>query len=95
MMIDCREAAVLSSAELDRRLRRGERFSLWLHRLVCPACRLYKRQLEAMRRVARRFGEAPADSGVASPPARLDDAARARLRERLRAAAQGHGERDP
>ena len=92
-MIDCREAAVLSSAELDRRLQRGERVSLWLHRLVCPACRLYKRQLEAMRRVARRFGETPA-AGGAAPPVRLDDAARSRLRERLRAAAQERGDPD-
>ncbi len=94
-MIDCREAAVLSSAELDRPLRRGERLSLWLHRLVCPACRLYKRQLEAMRRVARRFGDASAEPGAAPPPVRLDAAARERLRQRLRAAAQGDDARDP
>lgn len=88
-MIDCREAAMLSSAELDRPLQRGERLSLWLHRLVCPACRLYKRQLEAMRRVARRFGDTSTEPGAQPPPVRLDEAARARLRERLRDAARG------
>ncbi|MEQ8662462.1 MAG: hypothetical protein RLW62_16730 [Gammaproteobacteria bacterium] len=86
-MIDCRRAAELTSHEHDRPLARGERVALWLHRLFCPPCRLYQRQLEALQRLARRYGAVGgADTPGERATPRLDDAARARLRAGLRAA---------
>ncbi|MEQ8231815.1 MAG: hypothetical protein RLW61_08645 [Gammaproteobacteria bacterium] len=91
-MIDCREASELTSRELDRRLGRRQRVALWLHRLLCPACRFYRRQLDSIRRVSSRLGTAApgADEAAGSTP-RLDAAARERLRARLRAATGDKG----
>lgn len=81
-MIDCREASTLTSAELDRPLTTGERVSLTLHRFFCAPCRAYRKQIAALRRLTTRLRDAEPRSGDDE----LDDDARARIRERLRAA---------
>ncbi len=78
-MIDCSEATRLTAATPERPLSLGERIGLALHRLLCPPCRFYRRQLEAMRRAAR-------DLEAGAPDAGLGDDARARIREKLRRA---------
>ena len=55
MKIDCSEASTLTSASYDRKLTAGEIVRLAIHRLICGPCRLYKKQLETMRRCATRL----------------------------------------
>ncbi|MCB1749302.1 MAG: hypothetical protein H6977_06950 [Gammaproteobacteria bacterium] len=80
-MIDCNEATRLNASAPERPLTLGERISLTLHLALCPPCRYFRRQMAALRAAARGL-EADA---VPKPPV-LEDAARERLRERLRAA---------
>ena len=77
-MIRCDEAVRVANLGLDQPLSLGQRLGLAVHRLICGPCRLYRKQLEAMRGIARKLAE-PQASGAA-----LDDAARERLRQSLR-----------
>jgi hypothetical protein len=81
-MVNCDKASTLTSASLDRRLTLREFVGLWVHRAVCGPCRAYRKQLLLMRRRARRLGGAP----VAAAP--MDDAAKDRIRARLRATSE-------
>lgn len=84
-LIDCREASQLTSAELDRPLTLRDRIRLGLHRLMCAPCRLYRRQLELLRRQAAKLPAAASDH-------RLDATARERIRARLRDAVDSDGD---
>lgn len=53
-MMNCRQAARLLSAAMDRPLTRGERLALRLHTLLCTGCRNYRRQIAFLRRACRR-----------------------------------------
>lgn len=77
-MIRCDEAVRVANRGLDEPLSLSQRLGLAIHRLICGPCRLYRKQLEAMRGVAQKLAE-PQASGAA-----LDDGARERLRQRLR-----------
>lgn len=79
MIVDCREATELTSAELDRPLTFRERARLTAHRIFCAPCRAYRRQLETLRGLATRLSDAPP-----AGEEKLPDDARARIRERLR-----------
>lgn len=48
LMIDCRQAARLISAELDRSLPWTERLALRGHLLICKACPNFRRQVRLM-----------------------------------------------
>ena len=54
-MISCRKAQALSSLGLDRPLRLSERLALWLHILMCAACRAYFKELRRLRSLIRRL----------------------------------------
>ncbi|MGE0387005.1 MAG: zf-HC2 domain-containing protein [Gammaproteobacteria bacterium] len=55
-MLTCEQASRLLSERLDRPLRIGERLALGTHVLMCTACRQFSRQMEALRKAARRYG---------------------------------------
>ncbi len=78
-MLTCREAAVLVSANQDRELRWPERLQLRLHLVICAMCRRYAREIDFLSRVIRRDGKWISGAGLA----RLDAAARERIRRRL------------
>ena len=54
-MMNCKEAAVLMSQAMDRRLGWTERAALRLHLLICAGCANYRAQLDVLRRACRRF----------------------------------------
>ncbi len=78
-MLTCEETAQLVSESLDRTLRLRERFALRLHLLGCAMCSRYARQLKFLQRVCADGAEEQLTS-----PAELSDAARERIRNRLR-----------
>lgn len=47
--ITCEEASRLLSESLDRKLSRRERWALWLHTLLCTACRKLAHQWRLIR----------------------------------------------
>jgi hypothetical protein len=80
----CTEASRLASRSLDENLPAFRRFGLWFHQRMCGLCRRYASQLRFMRDAAAKSEE------NAPPPeenACLSDAARERLKEKLRSAA--------
>lgn len=62
LMITCREAARLISAELDRELPWIERVVLRGHLLICKACPNFRRQVRLMDQAMGRW-RAYADQG--------------------------------
>jgi hypothetical protein len=79
-MLSCKEATRLLSEALDRRLLLSERIALGFHLFICKMCRRYARQVRMLTDVLR--SSIARDSG--NPDARLDAAARARIRESLK-----------
>jgi len=73
------------SQELDDPLRRGERFSLGVHRFLCGACRRFCAQLGEVEESWRSFVTEDADEGSEPMPAQ----ARERIVANLREATQG------
>ncbi len=76
-MRSCEQASTVASAAFDRRLSVSEFIGLWIHRALCGPCRIYRKQLLAMRRRARVLTE---ESPTTAP---MDDAAKDRIRARL------------
>lgn len=56
-MMTCKEAAALMSQAMERQLGWRERLNLQLHLAVCAGCEAYRRQLDILRLVCRRFNE--------------------------------------
>lgn len=52
-MLTCKQASQLLSQSLDRRLTRGERFSLRFHLLICRFCQRFWQQLSGLRNAIR------------------------------------------
>lgn len=52
-MMNCRDATLLMSSALDRRLTRGERLGLRLHLLICKGCRNFRQQMTFVRQACR------------------------------------------
>lgn len=77
---NCRQAARLQSDALERRLLFPQRLGLRLHLLLCKWCRRYGRQLRFLREAAH---EHP-DHLVEPFPHKMPDAARERIKRRLR-----------
>src|SRR5262245_48523846 len=81
---NCRQAARLQSAALDRKLPILQRVGLRLHLLLCAWCRRYGKQLRFLRDAAH---EHP-DEMVEVAPRELSDEARERIKRNLRAEAE-------
>lgn len=82
MMISCREAARLRGLAAVESLSPTEAVRLRIHLLLCTACRQLARQISFVRKTLRTFAERVS----ADPSVTLDEATKARLRERLRQA---------
>ncbi len=82
MLISCRRATELTSQELDTELTFHRRFVLGAHRLVCGACRRFRKQLIDIDRALEEFWNetnGPAD-------VRMPDESKTRIREVLKSA---------
>ena len=79
--LPCRDVTKLASESMDRTLPLGTRIQLQLHYWMCEACAQYRRQLLVLRQAMRHSAsESRAEEG-----AELSPAARARLKDALRA----------
>ena len=54
-MRSCRDISVLVSQGLDKKLSLRERFSVWLHVMMCTRCRNFQTQSQFIRKAARRY----------------------------------------
>lgn len=77
----CRDVTRLVSESMDRTLPLLIRIKLQLHYWICQACAQYRRQLLALRQATRRS----ASETHAQEDTQLSSAAKARLKEALRA----------
>jgi hypothetical protein len=75
----CKEASLLASQSLDRRLRLSERIMLRAHLFVCEACTRFKRQIEFLRRAMRQEAAQIDNEHLAG----LSEEARVRIRQSL------------
>ena len=78
---NCKQASRLQSESLDRKLPILQRIGLQLHLMLCKWCRRYGKQIRFLRQAAHQHSddlEEPTDQ-------RLPDAARERIKQRLRA----------
>lgn len=65
-MLNCREVTELCSQEMERPLRVGERISLGAHLMMCVGCTNFRKQMKALRLVARSYA---AGDAVITPSA--------------------------
>jgi len=77
----CRDVTRLVSESMDRTLPLSTRIQLQLHDWICQACAQYRQQLLALRQATRRS----ASETHPQDDAQLSSAAKARLKEALRA----------
>lgn len=77
-MLNCEQASTLASQALDRKLSWVESIGAWAHRVICAPCRAYRKQLLIMRRRGRQLGD------ELTTEVSMDDAAKERIRARLR-----------
>jgi hypothetical protein len=76
----CRQASRLQSETLERKLSASQRLGLRIHLLVCKWCRRYGAQVRFLHEAAHKHPEE-----VLEPASqKLPDAARERIRQRLR-----------
>lgn len=54
-MRTCKEISQLLSQAQERPLGRAERWSVWLHLLLCAGCSNFRAQLELVRAAVRRY----------------------------------------
>lgn len=54
-MRSCRAISALVSQGLDKKLSLRERFSVWLHVMMCTRCRNFQTQSRFIRKAARRY----------------------------------------
>jgi len=54
-MRSCRDISALVSQGLDKKLSLRERFSVWLHVMMCTRCRNFQTQSRFIRKAARRY----------------------------------------
>jgi len=77
----CRDVTRFASESMDRTLPLSTRIQLQLHYWICNACAQYRRQLLALRQATRHS----ASEAHAQEDAPISSAAKARLKEALRA----------
>ena len=63
-MLNCKETTELCSQEMERSLGLGERMSLAAHLMMCSGCTNFRKQMKALRVVARTYAE----GGATTPP---------------------------
>ena len=56
-MLNCKDVSRLVSRRQDEPLSRGDRFRMWVHMLLCDACRAFERQTALLREAMRRYRE--------------------------------------
>jgi hypothetical protein len=79
-MFSCNEATRLASAALERPLSLRERMQLFMHSLMCAACRFARRRMLLLHAAGRRLRQ----TAAAAPAApRLSPESRARLKRLL------------
>ena len=77
----CRDVTRFASESMDRTLPLSTRIQLQLHYWICQACTEYRRQLLVLRQATRRS----ATEAHAQEDTQLSSAAKAKLKEALRA----------
>ena len=77
----CREATRLQSEAMDHRLPLSQQIGLRIHLFLCKWCRRYGKQI----RFLRDAGHDHPDELIEPAPQKLRDAARERMKQRLRA----------
>lgn len=77
----CRQASRLQSEALDHKLPILQRIGLRIHLFLCKWCRRYGKQIRFLRDAAHDHS----DALVEPAPQNLPDAARERMKQRLRA----------
>ena len=78
---NCRQASRLQSEALDHKLPTLQRIGLRIHLLLCKWCRRYGKQIRFLRDAAQEHPD-----GLVEPARqKLPDAARERMKQRLRA----------
>ena len=80
-MFSCKDVTELTSEAFDRKLTFAERIQLTIHRMICPPCRTYKRQMNLLKENLDRL---PGQSNES-----MNSDAKERIRERLRQKQQG------
>ena len=66
-MLSCKQATEMSSAELERPLRLGERVSLRTHLMMCAGCTNYRKQMQQLRLFTQTYAEGRAPSDDEGP----------------------------
>lgn len=63
-MLNCKEVTELCSQEMERALGLRERMSLGAHLMMCSGCSNFRRQMAALRKIAREYagGRAASDA---------------------------------
>jgi hypothetical protein len=82
-MFRCSDVSQLVSRSMDSPLPLYRRMGVRVHLMVCRYCRLFRRQLLAIRRLSRDASGVPPEG---QSPKKLSDGARARMKESLRSA---------
>lgn len=54
-MRSCRDISALVSQGLDKKLSLRERFTVWLHVMMCTRCRNFQTQTQFIRKAARHY----------------------------------------
>ncbi|TAK64208.1 zf-HC2 domain-containing protein [Methylobacter sp.] len=54
-MRSCRDISTLVSQGLDKKLSLRERFTIWLHVMMCTRCRNFQKQTQFIRKAARHY----------------------------------------
>lgn len=60
-MISCKAATELMEKKQERGLSLRQRFQLWMHTLICDACKQYEQQSRQIDTFLKNNFEAPAD----------------------------------
>lgn len=80
-MFRCQDVSQKISQSMDMPLPRYQRMAIRIHLLMCRYCARFRRQLLNLREICR--AEDPEQPGEA-PPAPLSEAAKTRIKKRLR-----------
>jgi hypothetical protein len=84
-MINCEEHSRLASRDLDGPLSLWDRLNARVHRLLCPPCRQFKKQLDTIRSACKDgFSELGVDQDTTGTGATLSDDACRRMKDALR-----------
>ena len=56
-MLNCKQATQLLSEKLDRPLSAKEKMRLGMHTSLCPPCRHFGKQMQALRFMSKRYAK--------------------------------------